>query len=150
MLIEKCSLHFDDFVACLPENLYLKHFFGCLESVSLGKKLGEVVDETRMNVPVMKETAGQEIKLFAGSLPDDEVLVKADRKWKTAPKSLKLVPVREAIGQEWIDMFKNDEIADLKNDELKVFLKSQGERLTGRKHDLVDRVHRCIEKELFK
>lgn len=137
MLIEKCSLHFDDFVACLPENPYLKHFFGYLESVSLGKKLGEVVDKTRMNVPVMKETAGQEIKLFVGSLPDDEVLVKADRKRKTAPKSS-------------IDMFKNDEIADLKNDELKVFLKSQGERLTGRKHDLVDRVHRCIEKELFK
>jgi hypothetical protein len=136
-LIEKCSLHFDDFVACLPENPYLKHFFGYLESVSLGKKLGEVVDKTRMNVPVMKETAGQEIKLFVGSLPDDEVLVKADRKRKTAPKSS-------------IDMFKNDEIADLKNDELKVFLKSQGERLTGRKHDLVDRVHRCIEKELFK
>ena len=46
------------------------------------------------------------------------------------------------IAQERIEMFKNNEIADLKNYELKAFLKSQGERLSGKKVDLVNRVHR--------
>jgi ATP-dependent DNA helicase 2 subunit 1 len=150
-MIEKCTLHCDaaDFADSLPENPYLKHFFGYLESVSLGKNLGDVEDNTRMNVTAMREQAGNEIKAFANSLPEDEVPIKADRKRKAAPSSSKVVPEKETIPQEWIDMFKNDEIADLKNDKLKAFLKSQGERLTGKKSDLVDRVHRCIEKELF-
>jgi hypothetical protein len=150
-MIEKCTLSCDanDFADSLPENPYLKHFFGYLESVSLGKNLGDVEDGTRMNVTEMREQAGKEIKDFANCLPEDEVPIKADRKRKTAPSSLKVVPEKETIPQEWIEMFKNDEIVDLKNDELKAFLKSQGERLTGKKADLVDRVQRCIEKELF-
>jgi hypothetical protein len=33
---------------------------------------------------------------------------------------------------------------------LKAFLKSQGERLSGKKIDLIERIHRCIEREVFK
>jgi ATP-dependent DNA helicase 2 subunit 1 len=150
-LISKCVLRFDDFASCLPENPYLKHFFGYLESVSLGKKLGRVEDDARMDVHFMMKDAMDEIESFSSSLPEDEQPVKKERKRKAPPPSSKDRDLKkESIGQDWIDMYKNDEIADMKNDELKAFLKAQGERLSGKKNDLVDRVHRCIEKELFK
>jgi hypothetical protein len=152
-LIAKCAIRFDDddFASCLPENPYLKYFFGYLESVSLGKELGRVDDDARMDVHSMTKHAGEEIESFARSLPEDEQPVKNERKRKAPPPSSTDRDLKkESIGQEWIDMFKNDEIADLKNDELKAFLKTQGERLAGKKSDLVDRVHRCIEKELYK
>ena len=152
-LIAKCPIRFDgdDFASCLPENPYLKHFFGYLESVSLGKELGRVDDDSRMDVRSMTEHAGEEIESFARSLPEDEQSVKNERKRKAPPPSSKDRDLKkESIGKEWIDRYKHDEIAELKNDELKAFLKSQGERLSGKKSDLVDRVHSCIEKVLFK
>jgi ATP-dependent DNA helicase 2 subunit 1 len=152
-LIAKCAIRLDggDFASCLPENPYLKHFFGYLESVSLGRELGRVDDDARMDVHHMTENASEEIESFTRSLPEDEQPVKDERKRKAAPPSSKDRDLKkESIGQEWIDMYKNDEIADLKNNELKAFLKTRGERLSGKKSDLIDRVHRCIEKELFK
>jgi len=149
-LISKSTLHFEDFVSCLPENPWLKHFFGYLESVSLGKPLGEVEDDAKMDIDRMMETASEEIESFSLSLPEDELPVKMERKRKAASSTSKQEFVKDSISGEWIDMYKNDEVADQKNDVLKAFLKSQGERLAGKKTDLVDRVHRCIQKELFK
>ncbi len=148
-LIGKSTLHFDDFVSCLPENPYLKHFFGYLESVSLGKPLGPVEDDAKMDAKQMIESAGEEIEALSDSLPNDEQPLTTERKRK-APPSLKQEFKKEPISQEWIDMHENDELANLKSDELKAFLKTQGERLSGKKGDLVDRVHTCIQKELMK
>ncbi|KAL3817675.1 hypothetical protein ACHAXA_002824 [Cyclostephanos tholiformis] len=150
-LISKCTLRFDDFASCLPENPYLKHFFGYLESVSLGNRLGPVDDDTRMDVRSMMKNANEEIKSFSSILPEDEQPVKIGRKRKAPPPSSRDQYLKnESIGQEWIDMYRNGSINDLKNDELKAFLKSQGERLSGNKKDLVERVHRHVERELFK
>lgn len=148
-LISKSVLHFDNFASCLPENPYLKHFFGYLESVSLGKPLGPVEDDAKMDVQQMIESAGEEIESFLKSLPDDEQPLTTDRKRKVPP-SLKQKFKREPISQDWIDLYENDEIASQKIDELRAFLKSQGERLAGKKADLVDRVHMCIQKVLMK
>lgn len=149
-LISKSVLHFDDFASCLPENPYLKHFFGYLESVSLGKPLGPVEDDAKMDVQQMLESAGEEIESFSNCLPNDEQLLTTERKRKAPPPSLKQEFKNECIGQEWLDLYENDEIATLKSDDLKAFLKSQGERLAGKKADLVDRVKICIRKEVLK
>lgn len=147
-LISKATLNFDHFESCLPENPWLKHFFGYLESVSLGRALGEVEDDTKMDVQQMLENAIKEIESFSLSLPEDDQPIKKERKRKEPPSS-KPKFVTERISDEWIDRFKNDELGDLKNDQLKAFLKGQGERVAGKKSDLVDRVIRVIEKELF-
>ena len=149
-LISKSQLHFDDFVECLPANPYLRHFFGYLESVTLGKPLVGVEDDAKMDVDGMLERASEEIESFTLSLPEDELPIKKDRKRKASASSSKPEFTKESISDEWIEMYKNDEIADLKNDELKAFLKSQGLRLAGKKADLVERCHKCIEQELFK
>lgn len=147
-MISKATLNFDHFESCLPENPWLKHFFGYLESVSLGRALGEVEDDTKMDVQRMLENAIKEIESFSLSLPEDDQPIKKERKRKEPPSS-KPKFVTERISDEWIDRFKNDELGDLKNDQLKAFLKGQGERVAGKKSDLVDRVIRVIEKELF-
>ncbi|KAL7547793.1 hypothetical protein ACHAWF_011058 [Thalassiosira exigua] len=148
-LILKSTLQCDDFAATLPENPWLRHFFGYLESVSLGRPLGEVEDDAKMDVERMLETAGEEIASFSLSLPEDEKPVKNERKRK-APTSSMPEFLKESISDEWIDRYKNDEVVDCTANELKAFLKSQGERIAGKKTDLIDRVHRCIQKELFK
>ena len=150
-LITKSVLHFDDdFASCLPENPYLKHFFGFLESVSLGKPLEPVDDDAKMDIQQMRESAGAEIESFSNSLPDDEQPMTTTVRKRKAPSSVKQEFTKECISQEWIDLYESDEIASLKSDELKAFLKSQGERIAGKKADLVDRVHMCIKKEVLK
>mmetsp|Transcript_32702 Transcript_32702/g.70599 ORF Transcript_32702/g.70599 Transcript_32702/m.70599 type:complete len:287 (+) Transcript_32702:1497-2357(+) len=123
-LISKAILNFDHFESCLPENPWLKHFFGYLESVSLGRALEEVEDDTKMDVQQMLENAMKEIELFSLSLPEDDQPIKKERKRKEPPSS-KPEFVKERISDEWIDRFKNDELGDLKNDQLKAFLKGQ-------------------------
>lgn len=150
-MITKSTLRFDDpLVTCLPPNPLLKHFFGFLESLSLGKPLPEKEDEAKMDEQQMLDSAGEQIQTFAASLPEDEQTSKKGTKRKAPSAASKPEPIKEKISDEWIEMYKNNEIADLKNEKLKAFLKAQGERLGGKKSDLVDRIHRCIEKKVFK
>mmetsp|Transcript_44054 Transcript_44054/g.93790 ORF Transcript_44054/g.93790 Transcript_44054/m.93790 type:complete len:711 (+) Transcript_44054:140-2272(+) len=147
-LISKTTLNLsEDFESCLPENPWLKHFFGYLESVSLGRALGEVEDDARMDADRMLKNAAEEIESFSLSLPEDEGPAAKERKRK-APPSSKPGVAREGIGEEWFDRYENDELGLLKNDELKAFLKSRGERVAGKKADLVDRATRVIREEL--
>ena len=108
-LISKCTLRFEDFAATLPENPWLKHFFGYLESVTLGKNLLQIEDDAKMDVEQMIENACEEIVSFSLSLPDDDQPVKAERKRKAASSS-KLDFVKESISEEWIDRYKNNEV----------------------------------------
>eukprot|EP00985_Skeletonema_marinoi_P016319 scaffold8733_cov124-Skeletonema_marinoi.AAC.1 len=55
----------------------------------------------------------------------------------------------EDIDEEWIDLYKNDEISGKTAPELKAFLKSRGERVGGKKGELVDRVNRVIYDYIF-
>ena len=111
-LVSKSTLRFDDFASCLPENPFLKHFFGYLESVSLGNKLGRVDDDTRMDFQSMMKNSSEEIKSFSSILPEDEQPVKIGRKRKAPPPSSKDRDLKnESIGQEWIDMYKNAEVS---------------------------------------
>lgn len=154
-LIKKSTLRVEEgssFADNLPPNPWLRHFFGYLESVSIGRPLVDVEDDAKMDVEGMLRTASEEIASFSISLPEDEQPVKKERKRKapSSSTSSKEEFVKEPISDEWIEMYKNNELGDLKNDELKAFLKGQGERLAGKKADLIDRCIRCIQKELFK
>jgi hypothetical protein len=122
------------FSSILPENPYLGYFFNFLESVSLGGKLIKPDDEARMNEEMMLASAQKEMEEFALSLPEDEV-AKTDRKRKqpSATKQYNVnVPssnIDAIIPRKWIEMYRNDEIADCTASELKDFLRSIGERL---------------------
>lgn len=127
----------EQFSAILPENPYLSYFFNFLESVSLGGKLTKPDDEACMNEAMMLESARKEMEDFALSLPEDEVAT-GDRKRKqpltsTSSKESRAnvpsVPFEETIPRQWIEMYRNDEIADCTANELKEFLRSIGERL---------------------
>ena len=150
-LIAKSTLRCEGhFAQSLPENPLLKYFFDYLESVSLGRPQNKVEDDAKMDVKRMLETVGEEIKAFSLSLPEDEAPVTVPRKRKASPPASKPEPAKEPISDEWKDRYKYDELHSLANDELKAFLKGQGERVAGNKGDLVDRVIRVIEAELFK
>jgi hypothetical protein len=136
-MVSKAVINSDEqFASMLPANPYLGYFFNFLESVSLGVKLYKPEDEARMNDEVMLENARQEIEDFALSLPEDEG-AKNDKKRKqpasTGSKKYNVnvpsVPIEQAIPREWIEMWRNDEIADCTAAELKEFLRSIGERL---------------------
>ncbi|KAL7497365.1 hypothetical protein ACHAWT_006377 [Skeletonema menzelii] len=151
-LIAKCTVNHDgNFSEMLPENPWLKHFFGYLESVSLGRELDEVEDETKMDVEGLLAVARQEIEDFSMSLPIDQEPVKKERKRKAdaVSKPSKADTPMEDIDEEWIDMYKNDDISGKTATELKAFLKSRGERVGGKKGELVDRVNRIIYNHIF-
>ena len=151
-LISKSAIHHEgEFSDMLPENPWLKHFFGYLESISLGRELDEVEDETKMDVDGMLAVARQQIEEFSITLPVDPEPVKKERKRKAdaVSKSSKSEVPLEDIDEEWIDLYKNDEIADKTAPELKAFLKSRGERVGGKKAELVDRVNRVIYDHIF-
>ena len=151
-LIMKSSINHEDAISdMLPENPWLKHFFGYLESISLGRELDEVHDDTKMDVDGILAVARKEIEDFAISLPIDPEPVKKERKRKAdaVAKPSKADTPMEDIDEEWIDMYKNDEINGKTAPELKAFLKSRGERVGGKKGELVDRVNRIIYDHIF-
>eukprot|EP00574_Skeletonema_japonicum_P002359 CAMPEP_0201723992 /NCGR_PEP_ID=MMETSP0593-20130828/7847_1 /ASSEMBLY_ACC=CAM_ASM_000672 /TAXON_ID=267983 /ORGANISM="Skeletonema japonicum, Strain CCMP2506" /LENGTH=712 /DNA_ID=CAMNT_0048215169 /DNA_START=85 /DNA_END=2223 /DNA_ORIENTATION=+ len=143
--------HEGNFSEMLPENPWLKHFFGYLESVSLGRELDEVEDETKMDVEGLLAVARQQIEDFSISLPIDPEPVKKERKRKAdaVSKPSKADTPMEDIDEEWIDLYKDDEISGKTAPELKAFLKSRGERVGGKKGELVDRVNRIIYNHIF-
>lgn len=182
-MVTKCVVraeeHFSDI---LPTNPYLGYFFNFLESVSLGGQLIKPEDEARMNDELMLKLAQKEMEAFTLSLPEDEA-PKNDRKRKQSATSSKKynanVPSaanEDLIPRKWMEMYRNDEIADCTATELKEFLRSIGERLvyvvltfviihlygshhfqsqshyriTGKKADLVDRIERAIQKQLVR
>ena len=134
-MVSKSVIKSDEqFAAILPENPYLDYFFNFLESVSLGGKLIKPEDGAHMDEEMMLETAQKEMEDFALSLPEDEV-VKNDRKRKQPANTTKKYNVNvpsnsleDIIPPKWIEMYRNDEIADCTANELKDFLRSIGER----------------------
>ena len=77
---------------------------------------------------------------------------KKERKRKAPGAAAAAKPefTKEAISERWQNRFKFDEIGDCTATELKEFLKGQGERVGGKKDDLVDRATRVIQAEIFR
>jgi hypothetical protein len=183
-MVSKCVIktNGEPFSSILPENPYLGYFFNFLESVSLGGKLLKPEDEACMNEEMMLANVQKEMEDFTLSLPQDEA-PQSDRKRKQPAASTKKnnvnVGTDPLIHREWMEMYRNDEIADCTATELKEFLRSIGERsvlnmvyqvisyskysiniifltlkfnhrITGKKADLIDRIERAIQKQLVR
>ena len=113
------------------ENPVLKYFFNYLESVSLGKELEATVeDDAKMDVQQMIAVARKEIESFSLILPEEDATEKTDRKRKQLTyannRTTNISVVH--VDDEWIEMYKNDAVADCSANELKAFLRSVGER----------------------
>ena len=104
-----------------------------------------------MDVEGMNAKAKAEIEKFISTLPIDAAKPKQAGKKRKADAAAETAAggeksAKEPIGEEWKERVTSKTIGALKNDELKAFLKGQGESTTGSKTDLVRR----IEQLLFK
>ena len=81
----------------------------------------------------LKELAKEEIKSFDGLLPED---IKAEKPKTERKRKI----VADESGIDWNDLLLNDGIAECKIDELKSYLRSVGEKVGGKKIELVERV----------
>ena len=118
------------------ENPALKAFWNYMESVALGTPLVEDdldEDDTNLDAQVVLSVCGKEIDSFKNILPDDEVVEK-EKKRRVA--SLKA----DQTGIDWFHEYKENTFETLSVEELKAYCRSQGEKVGGRKADLIARV----------
>eukprot|EP01083_Nonionella_stella_P246296 855276_1 len=118
------------------DNPSLKVFWNYIESVALGDRLRDLddddyVDDTQLNVEGILASCGVQIDAFRDALPEDEI---ESKKRKVA----KLV--EDTSGIDWHEEFENDTLGELRLDDLKMYLRSVGERVSGRKMDVIDRI----------
>lgn len=100
----------------------------------------EIEDETAVDEKAVEEAVGPEIAAFKNALPEDEEVEKS-RKRK--------VIAEDDSGIDWVDLYKTGSLSDCTIDKLKTYLRSVGERLSGRKEELVLRVTQHIENEVL-
>merc|ERR1719491_96877 len=112
-----------------------------MESVSLGMPLREDEledNDIELHVKGILASAGDQIKALQLSLPEDRVALK-QRKRKAK------VEVPDVTGIDWLHCYERDGLSDCKVDELKAYLRSVGEKVGGRKHEIIYRVKQHIE-----
>ena len=114
------------------ENRAVKKFINFLESVALGTPFQET-EEDWVDFEGLKEIAKEEIKSFDCLLPED---IKAEKPKTERKRKI----VADESGIDWNDLLLNDGIAECKIDELKSYLRSVGEKVGGKKVELVERV----------
>lgn len=126
----------DGFSLDYLKNDSLAHFYTYLESIALEttlptpeQSLNQITDED------VRATAGEQIDAFSASLPDDVVPVKEPKKRKREP---------DETGCDWLFLYRSNDIASCTIPMLKSYLKSCGEKTSGKKADLVERVSLSI------
>jgi len=140
-LIEKQTLT-DFTVGENLENAYLSRVWNYVEHVALELPLAEdkeydtVVDWKEVEAHVKDEVAA-----LVSVLPEDIIPEKKARKRKIEP---------DTSGVDWNDLYSNDALSDCKVGDLKMKLKSLGEKVSGKKADLIERLHPLLEKEFGK
>mmetsp|Transcript_16836 Transcript_16836/g.25281 ORF Transcript_16836/g.25281 Transcript_16836/m.25281 type:complete len:843 (+) Transcript_16836:1-2529(+) len=140
-MIQRLNLDDNIIIGESFENPVLKTFWNYIESVALGTPLVENdadEDDTQWDEDTILSICGNQINTFKQLLPEDEVVVK-ERKRKTA--SVKA----DETGIDWIREFHENSFEELTIEELKAYLRSHGERVGGRKSDLIDRIKDHIQ-----
>jgi len=115
-------------------NAALLEFFNYLESVALELPVSGEEEEydTRLDDDVVLDAARKQIERFRECLPEDveEPKAKTTRKRKF---------VQDDSGLNWGDLYRSDSIANCKVADLKKYLRSVGESVSGNKTIIVSR-----------
>ncbi|CAJ1954274.1 unnamed protein product [Cylindrotheca closterium] len=122
------------------ENAALQKFFDYIEAIAMEDPFFEARTEFDTEVPdedVLK-AAGTQIERFKILLPDDA------EKPKVAGRKRKMV--EDDSGINWVELYEEGALDSCKLPELKKYLRSIGEKLSGKKSDLVLRVQEHIHK----
>lgn len=125
------------------ENAALQKFFDYIEAIAMEDPFFEARTDFDTEIPdeaVLKAT-GDQIEQFQSLLPPDDV-----EKPKAAGRKRKVA--EDDSGINWIEMYQEGELDSCKVAELKKYLRSVGEPLSGKKSDLVPRVTEHIRKNL--
>jgi ATP-dependent DNA helicase 2 subunit 1 len=143
-IIRNLNLDNDIIIGESFENPVLKSLWKYIESVALGTPLEEHdpdEDDTTWDKKGIMSVCGDQITAFNQLLPDDEVIVQ-ERKRKAAPI------ITDYTGIDWFKEYNENALEDLTVDELKAYLRSQGERISGRKTDLIERVRTHLHERI--
>lgn len=139
-LIEKRT--FEDHVELgeYMENAGLQKFFDYIEAIAMEDPFFEPRTDFDTEIPdeAVLKAAGDQIEKFKALLPEDV------EKPKAAGRKRKVV--EDDSGIDWIAFYQDDKLESCKTDQLKKYLRSVGELLSGKKNDLVLRVQQHIQK----
>lgn len=122
------------------KNDNLVHFWNYVESIALDTDLPEPEQTLQVSKEDIREVAGKDIDAFYASLPEDVVIKKATKRKIVVDES----------GVDWVQTCQMDSLDECKADTLKQYLRSVGEKLSGKKADLVERVKQSIVDRLAK
>ena len=118
------------------ENPALTAFWNYIESVAIDIPEQKVDNQLKMDADAILARVGAQIEALKLGLPEEEVKVTASRKRKA--------PTEDDSGVDWKEKYDSDSIASCNAATLKKYLSSQGEKVSGKKADLVERVQNSI------
>lgn len=122
------------------ENADLSRFWDYVEHVALGLPLPAKQDgyEIIPDEAALSKRVGNEVERVVSLLPDDIIPEKVSNKRKLTP---------DDSGVDWETVYHQGEVAKCRVDELKKKLKSVGEKVGGKKQELVDRILPYLQKD---
>jgi len=126
------------------ENAALVEFFNYLESVALELPVSSETEEfdTRLDDETVLQAAKAQIDAFQALLPEElKPQKQGQRKRKQAAKA------EDDSGVDWEGLYRSDSLNDCKVPELKTYLRSVGEPVSGNKAALVVRVNKHLRKK---
>eukprot|EP00977_Amphora_coffeiformis_P021846 scaffold10016_cov170-Amphora_coffeaeformis.AAC.11 len=120
-------------------NKSLELFWDKLEEIALNERKAGKGDETLMTQEDVVKRVGEHLDRFMNLLPEDPVPVKKKREREKVP---------DESGIDWLEAYSEGTLESYKVDELKMYLKSVGDKTTGRKQELIERMTPYLEKAL--
>jgi len=124
------------------ENPALKTFWNYIESVALDTPLEDESsddEDTKMNVEEILDVVGDKISAFKATIPESDFEPKVSTKRKA---EVEYVP--DETGIDWLREYEMNSFDELRVQELKAYLRSYGEKISGRKGELIERIKRHI------
>jgi hypothetical protein len=126
------------------ENGALARFFNYLEAVALGATPNtEHGFDTVVDDKAILQVAVEQIQAFQQALPED---LEVESKPKTTSRKRKLVP--DESGLDWVQLYQSNAVDTCTVDQLKKFLRSVGDKISGNKMEISFRVSKHLEKEM--
>ena len=118
------------------ENPALTAFWNYIESIAISIPRQDVENPLELESDEILTAVGAQLEAFKLALPEEEIKATAGRKRKA--------PTIDDSGVDWKQKYDTDSIASCNVATLKKYLGSQGEKVSGKKDDLVDRVQTNI------